>query len=66
MCLNHEKKALKYSVSLSEYQGQGLALVFGCFTCPVFRSHNMHINDLYENYHRFLPFLHTFFTYLCL
>lgn len=47
-------------ISLSDFNGRHLALVFGSYTCPVFRRHNERINQIYELYKDRISFLHIY------
>lgn len=45
------------TVRLTDFTGNPLALVLGSYTCPIFRSHNPLINEIYEMYKDRINFL---------
>jgi len=44
-------------VDLQEYNGRNLALIFGTYTCPVFRGHTSRLNEIFDELHQRLEFL---------
>ena len=44
-------------ISLSDYRGRMLALMFGSFTCPIYRGQTHRFNDIHEELRHQLDFL---------
>ena len=45
------------TVSLSDYRGRKLALIFGSYTCPIYRGQIERYNEIYDALHERLEFL---------
>lgn len=55
--LTKRKKALGDPVSLSNFRGETLALVFGSYTCPLFRIHTPRIGEVFDELNGDVAFL---------
>ncbi|MDE1465665.1 deiodinase-like protein [Spartinivicinus poritis] len=44
-------------ITIDQYLGRTLALIFGSYTCPIFRSHTKRINEVYRELRKEIAFL---------
>ncbi len=56
-CLAADGTPTDAQVSLADFNGQPLALMFGNYTCPIYRGQTERFNEIYAELHEQLAFL---------
>jgi hypothetical protein len=56
-CFSAPTGLIEDSVDLADYKGRPLALLFGNYTCPIYRGQTERFNEIYAELHERLDFL---------